>query len=98
MRGQTAVNRRRRRQASPDAHGRACRKHEYLAGIAVAQAVVTKKTDSPEFTAAAAALDKTRWRRSDAIGSIYGKAAGDAFLPLWRKHIGFLRRLPVGKS
>ncbi|MGH3045027.1 MAG: hypothetical protein ACRDM2_09875, partial [Gaiellaceae bacterium] len=36
----------------------ALQEHEYLAGIAVAQAVVTKKTDSPEFTAAAAALDK----------------------------------------
>ena len=31
----------------------ALQEHEYLAGIAVAQAVVTKKTDSPEFTASA---------------------------------------------
>lgn len=26
---------------------------------------------------------------ADVIGSVYGKAAGDEFLALWRKHIGF---------
>jgi hypothetical protein len=71
--------------------------HEYLAGIAVAQAVITKKTDSPEFTAAAAALDKNSVALSEAIASVYGKAAGDAFLPLWRKHIGFFVDYTVGK-
>ena len=71
--------------------------HEYLAGIAVAQAVITKKTDSPEFTAAAAALDKNSVALSEAIGSVYGQAAGDAFLPLWRKHIGFFVDYTVGK-
>jgi hypothetical protein len=75
----------------------ALQEHEYLAGIAVAQAVVTKKTDSPEFTAAAAALDKNSVALSEAIGSIYGKPAGDAFLPLWRKHIGFFVDYTVGK-
>ncbi|MEW6472534.1 MAG: hypothetical protein AB1679_09695 [Actinomycetota bacterium] len=75
----------------------ALQEHEYLAGIAVAQAVVTRKTDSPEFTAAAAALDKNSVALSEAIGSIYGKAAGDAFLPLWRKHIGFFVDYTVGK-
>ena len=75
----------------------ALQEHEYLAGIAVAQAVVTKKTDSPEFTAAAAALDKNSVALSEAIGSIYGKGAGDAFLPLWRKHIGFFVDYTVGK-
>jgi hypothetical protein len=71
--------------------------HEYLAGIAVAQAVVTKKTDSPEFTAAAAALDKNSMALSEAIASVYGRSAGDAFLPLWRKHIGFFVDYTVGK-
>jgi hypothetical protein len=75
----------------------ALQEHEYLAGIAVAQAVVTKKTDSPEFTAAAAALDKNSVALSEAIASIYGKGAGDAFLPLWRKHIGFFVDYTVGK-
>ncbi|MGH8991248.1 MAG: hypothetical protein ACRDZ7_06955 [Acidimicrobiia bacterium] len=71
--------------------------HEYLAGIAVVQAVLTKKTDSPEFTAAAAALDKNSVALSEAIGSIYGKSAGDSFLPLWRKHIGFFVDYTVGR-
>ncbi|MGH9040595.1 MAG: hypothetical protein ACRDZ3_10225 [Acidimicrobiia bacterium] len=71
--------------------------HEYLAGIAVVQAVLTKKTDSPEFTAAAAALDKNSVALSEAIASVYGKAAGDSFLPLWRKHIGFFVDYTVGK-
>ena len=75
----------------------ALQEHEYLAGIAVAQAVITKKTDSPEFTAAAAALDKNSVALSEAIASIYGKGAGDAFLPLWRKHIGFFVDYTLGK-
>jgi hypothetical protein len=71
--------------------------HEYLAGIAVVQAVATGKTDSPEFKAAADALDKNSVGLSEAIASIYGKGAGDAFLPLWRKHIGFFVDYTVGK-
>ncbi len=42
-----------------------------------------------EFTAAAGALDANSVDLSKAIGSVYGKGAEDAFLPLWRKHIGF---------
>lgn len=41
------------------------------------------------FEAAAAALDANSVELSNAIGSVYGTGAGDAFLPLWRKHIGF---------
>jgi hypothetical protein len=44
---------------------------------------------SKEFEAAAAALDANSVDLSKAIGSVYGDAAGGAFLPLWRKHIGF---------
>ncbi|MDP9067185.1 MAG: hypothetical protein M3N53_02405 [Actinomycetota bacterium] len=62
--------------------------HEYLAGIAVAMAV--QNPDQPElFEAAAAALDENSVDLSKAIASIYGKAGGDQFLKLWRKHIGF---------
>jgi hypothetical protein len=43
-----------------------------------------------EFTAAANALDANSQELAAAIGSVYGQAAQDAFLPLWRKHIGFL--------
>lgn len=42
-----------------------------------------------EFAAAAGALDNNSVDLSKAIGSVYGEGAGDAFLPLWRKHIGF---------
>src|ERR1051325_5754799 len=43
-----------------------------------------------EFKAAAAALDANSVDISKAIGLVYGKDAEAAFLPLWRKHIGFV--------
>jgi hypothetical protein len=63
--------------------------HVYLAAIAVEQAVLTKSTSSPEFKAAATALDGNSVDLADAITSVYGQDAGDQFLELWRKHIGF---------
>jgi LPXTG-motif cell wall-anchored protein len=42
-----------------------------------------------EFQAAAAALDGNTVDLSKSIGSVYGTDAENAFLPLWRKHIGF---------
>ena len=62
--------------------------HVYQAGIAIVQGV-TNGLDSPEFKAAAAELDKNTLALGDAIGSVYGDEARDAFVPLWRKHIGF---------
>ena len=62
--------------------------HEYLAGLAVLQAVEAG-TDSPEFEAAAAALDVNSVELSEPIGQVYGKAGGKKFLSLWRAHIGF---------
>lgn len=44
---------------------------------------------SDEFEAAAGALDKNSVAIAGAVGLVYGKGAEDAFLPLWRKHIGF---------
>ena len=61
--------------------------HATLAAAAT-QAALRGRTS--EFEAAAAALDKNSQDLAGAIGSVYGKDAGDAFLPLWRKHIGFL--------
>ncbi|MFV2093076.1 MAG: hypothetical protein ACC634_08325, partial [Hyphomicrobiales bacterium] len=49
-----------------------------------------------EFKAAAGALDANSVELSKAIASVYGKPAGDAFLPLWRKHIGFFVDYTVG--
>lgn len=50
----------------------------------------------PEFKAAAAALDANSVDISKAIGSVYSSDAEMAFLPLWRKHIGFVVDYTVG--
>jgi hypothetical protein len=42
-----------------------------------------------EFQAAAGALDANSMDLAKAIGAVYGADAEQAFLPLWRKHIGF---------
>lgn len=44
----------------------------------------------PEFKAAAAALDANSVDIAGAIGGVYGKDAGEAFLGLWRSHIGMV--------
>ncbi len=71
--------------------------HVYLAGILVVTALATSP-DSPEATAAAAALDENSVAFADAVGSIYGPEAGDQFLELWRKHIGFFVDYTVAKA
>ncbi len=43
-----------------------------------------------EFDAAATAVDGNSIDIAKAIGSVYGADAEKAFLPLWRKHIGFV--------
>lgn len=60
--------------------------HATLAAAATGAALGGR---NKEFEAAAAALDMNSQDISKAIGSVYGEAAGEAFLPLWRKHIGF---------
>jgi hypothetical protein len=42
-----------------------------------------------EFEAAAQALDGNSRDIARAVGSVYGADAEQAFLPLWRRHIGF---------
>jgi flagellar basal body rod protein FlgB len=71
--------------------------HVYLAAIAVEQAVLTKSTTSPQFEAAATALDGNSVDLADAIASVYGDDAGDQFLELWRKHIGFFVDYTAGR-
>jgi site-specific recombinase XerC len=63
----------------------ALREHAVLAAFATNAALGGRQ---PEFQAAAGALDANSVDISKAIGSVYGKGAEDAFLPLWRKHIG----------
>lgn len=58
--------------------------HVYLAGAATGAALAGRQG---EFQAAAGALDANSVAMSKAIGSVYGDAAEQAFLPLWRAHI-----------
>lgn len=51
-----------------------------------------------EFQAVAGALDGNSVDIANAIGSIYGKDAGDAFLGLWRSHIGMVVDYTVGMA
>ncbi|RPF26892.1 copper amine oxidase [Georgenia muralis] len=62
--------------------------HVYLAGIGVATAY-TAGADSPEFEAAAATLDANSVALADAVGSLAGDEQREAFLALWREHIGY---------
>jgi hypothetical protein len=71
----------------------AFQEHTYLAARAAA-AALGKRDD--EFKAAAGALDANGMDLARAIGSVYGPGAADAFLPLWRKHIGFVVDYTVG--
>src|SRR5262245_24138119 len=63
----------------------ALREHVVLAAFATNAALGGRQA---EFQAAAGALDANSVAISKAIGSVYGQGAEDAFLPLWRKHIG----------
>jgi hypothetical protein len=60
--------------------------HVYLAAAATGAALGGR---TAEFQAAAGALDANSVDISNAIGTVYGTEAEQAFLPLWRKHIGF---------
>ncbi len=63
------------------------REHVFLATRATGAALGGRDA---EFKAAADALDANSVEFSKAIGSVYGVEAEQAFLPLWRKHIGFV--------
>jgi hypothetical protein len=67
--------------------------HVYLAGAATNAALRGREA---EFKAAAGALDANSVAISKAIGSVYGEGAEKAFLPLWRRHIGFVVDYTVG--
>jgi hypothetical protein len=69
------------------------REHIFLAAAATGAALDGRDA---EFKAAAAALDGNSVDIAHAVGSVYGKDAGEAFLPLWRKHIGFVVDYTVG--
>ena len=61
------------------------RQHVNLASAAVRSGFDGKA----DFTAVAGSLDENSVALSEAVGSVYGKEAGDKFLEIWRSHIGF---------
>ena len=65
----------------------ALREHAIIAAMATGSALGGR---AAEFKAAADALDGNSIDLAKAIGSVYGADAEKAFLPLWRKHIGFV--------
>jgi hypothetical protein len=69
--------------------------HVYLAAAATGAALGGRE---PEFKAAAGALDANSVAIAQAVGSVYGKDAEAAFLPLWRRHIGFVVDYTVGAA
>jgi hypothetical protein len=69
------------------------REHVFLAAAATGAALAGR---DGEFKAAAGALDANSEDIAKAIGSVYGQGAEQAFLPLWRKHIGFVVDYTVG--
>src|SRR5262245_13062053 len=71
----------------------ALREHAIIAAMATGSALGGRDA---EFKAAAGALDANSVDISKAIGSVYGADAEAAFLPLWRKHIGFVVDYTVG--
>lgn len=60
--------------------------HVYLTGATTGAAVEGRDAD---FKAAADKLDQNGMALADNIGAVYGPEAHDAFLNLWRAHIGF---------
>ena len=71
----------------------AFQEHAYLAARATGAALGGR---DPEFKAAAAALDENGVDIAKALGAVYGQGAQDAFLPLWRRHVGFVVDYTVG--
>jgi hypothetical protein len=73
--------------------------HVYLAGITIETAVdAGGDLESPDVQAAAAALDENSVALADAVGSVAGPENGEAFLGLWREHIGFFVDYTLGAA
>jgi len=61
--------------------------HVLVAAVATSHALGGREA---AFKGAAAGLDANSVEIARAIGSVYGADAEKAFLPLWRRHIGFV--------
>jgi hypothetical protein len=64
------------------------REHVNLTGFTVQTAAISG-IGSTQTAAALKTLDANTVALADAVGSLYGPAARDAFLKMWRAHIGF---------
>ncbi len=69
----------------------ALREHVNVAGVALRNVF----TDSPDASAAVAALDKNSIEVASLVGSVYGEDAEKDFLTLWRQHIDFFANYTV---
>jgi hypothetical protein len=73
--------------------------HVYLAGITIEQAVEAGgDMEAPAVQAAAATLDANSVALSEVVGSVAGPDNGEAFLGLWREHIGFFVNYTLGAA
>ena len=73
--------------------------HVYLAGIAIEQAVEAGgDLENPTVQAAVATLDANSVALADVVGSVAGPENGEAFLGLWREHIGFFVDYTLGAA
>jgi hypothetical protein len=64
----------------------------------VVETAISKGPSSANTTAALAALDQNTQALGAAIGSVYGSAAQQEFLKLWRAHIGFFVNYTLGEA
>jgi hypothetical protein len=64
----------------------------------VVQPAITTSPSSKQTKAALAALDQNTVGLGKAIGSVYGPAAQQKFLKLWRAHIGFFVDYTVSRA
>ncbi len=73
--------------------------HVYLAGVAFETAIdAGGDLEETETVAAVEALDENTVALADAIGSVAGEDSGEAFLGLWREHIGFFVDYTLGEA
>ncbi|MFP5579017.1 MAG: copper amine oxidase [Acidimicrobiia bacterium] len=73
--------------------------HVYLAGITVDQAVEAGgDMEAPAVQAAAATLDGNTVELAEVVGSVSTPEDQEAFLGLWRAHIGFFVDYTLGKA
>ena len=73
--------------------------HVYLAGITTGTALnPAAGPESAAFMSAAGTLDANSVALSKSIEGVYGAQAGEQFLALWRKHIGFFVDYTLGAA